>query len=175
MTVHSFRRLQAFATVSVAIVACLAVAACSTFEQLTTGSIETKPPETTATATLPLATISVKPIVGASGPISDQLMRQLNQAAVRQNIALLVDQDARSQHTLQGYVTLVRDKNGAKISYIWDVTDAAGQRLNRVTGEEVVAGPAPPAGADKWATVTPTETLSIAEKAIASANASIKR
>ena len=43
---------------------------------------------------------------------------------------------------LRGYIVAARDKTSTKVSYIWDVTDPTGKRVNRITGEEVV-GDAP--------------------------------
>ena len=56
-----------------------------------------------------------------------------------------------------------REKKGAKskVSYIWDVTDASGKGVHRVSGEESA-----PSGKSKdpWTAVTPALIQSIATK-----------
>ena len=53
------------------------------------------------------------------------------------------------------------ERSGAKISYIWDVTDAKGTRVTRVSGEEVVAKGS---ASDPWSGVDATVIRSIANK-----------
>ena len=60
--------------------------------------------------------------------------------------------DERADYTLRGYIVAAKDKNATKVSYIWDVTDPTGKRVNRITGEEVVSGNA---SKDPWAALTP--------------------
>ena len=60
--------------------------------------------------------------------------------------------DERADYTLRGYIVAAKDKSGTKVSYIWDVTDPTGKRVNRITGEEVVSGNDPK---DPWAALTP--------------------
>ena len=66
---------------------------------------------------------------------------------------------------LRGYIVAARDKIQHQGSYIWDVSDPTGKRVNRITGEEVVATVNPK---DPWASVTPQVTQSIADKTAAS-------
>ena len=49
------------------------------------------------------------------------------------------------------------------MSYIWDVTDPSGKRVNRITGEEAASPPTP--RKDPWAAMTPQVAQSIAGKA----------
>jgi len=63
---------------------------------------------------------------------------------------------------LRGYIVAAKDKSATKVSYIWDVTDPSGKRVNRITGEEVVSANS---GKDPWAALTPQVAQSIAGKA----------
>ena len=47
---------------------------------------------------------------------------------------------SKANYTLRGYLIATTEGKGAKVTYIWDVNDASGQRVARVSGEEVVAG-----------------------------------
>ena len=55
------------------------------------------------------------------------------------------------------------------MSYIWDITDPSGKRVNRITGEEIT--PAAPAAKDPWGSVTPAVTQVIADKVASSLGA----
>jgi len=65
------------------------------------------------------------------------------------------------QYTLRGYVVSAREQAKTKVSYIWDVTDPTGKRVNRISGEEVAPASA---SADPWASVTPSVMSAISNK-----------
>ncbi len=108
--------------------------------------------------------IALAPIIGAPEGTAKQLTTQLTQAGERQRITFLSDRDAKGEYTLRGYIVAAREKTGTKISYIWDLTDGAGKRVNRITGEEVVA--AVPNAKDPWSGVTPAALQNITERTI---------
>jgi len=70
--------------------------------------------------------------------------------------------EERADYTLRGYIVAAKDKANTKVSYIWDVTDPSGKRVNRITGEEVISVNATK---DPWAAITPQVAQSIAGKA----------
>lgn len=108
-----------------------------------------------------LARIALAPVIGAPDAVSRQIGEQIVQSAERQRITLINDRDARGDFTLRGYIVASKDRSQTKVSYIWDLTDATGKRVHRVTGEELM-----PAGAakDPWVAVTGAVTQSIADK-----------
>ena len=55
-----------------------------------------------------------------------------------------------------------KEKNGTKVSYVLDVSDGGGKRVNRFTGEEIVPGNP---SRDPWAAITPPVSQSITAKA----------
>jgi uncharacterized lipoprotein YmbA len=109
----------------------------------------------------PLARIALAPVIGAPDAVSRQIADQIIQSAERQRITLINDRDAKGDYTLRGYIVASKDRSQTKVSYIWDLTDPAGKRVNRVTGEEMA-----PAGTakDPWIAVTGAVTQSIADK-----------
>jgi hypothetical protein len=112
----------------------------------------------------PLAKVAIAPVIGAP----DQMARQIQQefsSAVAQQRANVVSSGERADFTLRGYIVAAKDRAGTKVSYIWDVTDTTGKRINRITGEEVVAGASPK---DPWTAVTPQIVQSIAQKSASS-------
>jgi hypothetical protein len=112
-------------------------------------------------AAQPIARIALAPVIGAPDPVAKQLVSQLTAAVEKQRIAVTPDRDAKADFMVRGYIVAARDKGSTKVSYIWDVTDPAGKRVNRITGEEVVPTTNQK---DPWASVSATVTQSIADK-----------
>jgi hypothetical protein len=107
------------------------------------------------------AKIAVAPVIGAPDTVAKQLETQLASAIEAQKITVAKDPNARAEYTLRGYVVSAREKGRTKVSYIWDVTDPSGKRVNRITGEEVLAGAQ---SKDPWSSVTPQVVSTIASK-----------
>jgi hypothetical protein len=110
----------------------------------------------------PLARVSVAPIIGAPDAIAKQIQQEFTSAVERQRVTVINSKDERPDFTLRGYIVAAKDKSNTKVSYIWDITDPTGKRVNRITGEEVVAGNS---GKDPWAALSPQVAQSIAGKA----------
>lgn len=137
----------------------LALAGCSTSNSLFDSAEAPKAPSTQAAPTQQ-AKVAIAPVIGAPDGIAKQLHGQLTAALDQKGIGTVKTTD-KAEYTLRGYIVSAREKTGTKVSYIWDVTDPAGKRVNRITGEELVAG-AP--GKDPWALVNAQLTQSIADK-----------
>ncbi|MCH9807941.1 MAG: hypothetical protein K0U74_09425 [Alphaproteobacteria bacterium] len=155
------RRAKSFANVTIlAAFLGFALAGCSTTGPLLPGA------ETAAQQQVPpaaLATnsnkIAIAPVIGAPDGVAKQIQAQLTTAMQGRNIAIA--NGGGANYTLRGYVVSAREKAGTKVSYIWDVTDLAGKRVHRITGEEIApAG----AGSNPWASVTPAITARISDK-----------
>lgn len=112
----------------------------------------------------PAALVVLKPVIGPPDGVAKAFVQQLNAAALKNDVALLVDSDAKAPLTLHSYLLVERSGGKVKVLYVWDITDAAGQRVRRVEGEEVVASVG---GADAWSSVSPAVTEPMAEKAMA--------
>jgi hypothetical protein len=90
--------------------------------------------------------ISLAPIVGAPQPIAEQFTQALVVAGKDRHLTILPAGAGGGSYTLRGYLLASSEKGGSKISYIWDVTDAKGNRVARVSGDELVPGRT----ADPW-------------------------
>ena len=112
-----------------------------------------------------LAKVVVAPIIGAPDGTGKQIQEEFASAVEKQRITVSTAKDERVDYTLRGYIVAAKDKNGTKVSYIWDVTDPTGKRVNRITGEEIVPGHS---SKDPWAAMTPAIAQSIASKAATS-------
>jgi hypothetical protein len=104
--------------------------------------------------------IAVAPIIGTTPQVAQQLSDALVAAGGERGLTI-VPEGSKANYTLRGYLIATNEGKGAKVTYIWDVNDAGGQRVARVSGEEVVAGRT---GGDPWANVDATAIRSIAGK-----------
>ena len=107
------------------------------------------------------ARLEIAPVIGAPESVSRDLVAQLTSSIERNKISVASGASGKGEYVLRGYIVAARDKTGSKISYIWDVTDQAGKRANRITGEEFAAGTP---GKDPWTSITPQTIQSIADK-----------
>lgn len=109
--------------------------------------------------------IAIAPVIGAPDGVAKQLQAQLGAAMQRKQIAVASSPSEPTQYTLRGYIVSARESSGTKISYIWDVTDPAGKRVNRITGEELAPSGS---GRDPWEVVSPQIIETISEKTASS-------
>jgi hypothetical protein len=138
------------------------LAGCETGSSLFASNSAAAPEPIKPVAALPpLAKVAVAPIIGAPDAVAKQIQQDFTGTVEKQRVAI-ASKDERADFTLRGYIVASKDKNATKVSYIWDVTDPAGRRVNRIAGEEVVSGTA---SKDPWAAVTPSVAHAMAEKA----------
>jgi hypothetical protein len=116
-------------------------------------------------------TVAVAPIIGATPEVSQELNQALVAAGKDRGLTI-VPEGSKANYTLRGYLVATTEGKGAKITYIWDVNDAQGSRVTRVTGEEVVASRS---GADPWSGVDSAAIRSIAGKTTSQLAASVPR
>jgi hypothetical protein len=131
----------------------------SLFQSASNTPQETQPqagPET------PTVKVAINPIVGPPDALGRQLQQDFTSALERQRVAVTRNKDERADYNLRPYILAAKDKNGTKVSYVLDVSEPSGKRVNRFAGEEIVA--ASPSQ-DPWAAITPAIAESIAAKA----------
>jgi hypothetical protein len=142
----------------------LSLAGCgsSLFESANSSTQEpTAPPKAVAEASV--AKVVLSSIVGPPDPLGKELHQEFASALEKQRVAVTPGGDA--DFHLRPYILAAKEKNGTKVSYVLDVSDPGGKRVNRFTGEEVVPGNA---SRDPWAAITPTVAQSVAAKATGS-------
>lgn len=93
--------------------------------------------------------MDLAPIVGAPPNVAKQFAQELATAGNDNKLTITPD-GTGSPYTLKGYLVATSEKKGAKISYILDIADTKGQRVGRVSGEQLIAGRS---GADPWSGV----------------------
>ena len=113
--------------------------------------------------------IAVAPIIGMTPEVAEELTNALVAAGKDRNLTLIPGGDTAG-YTLRGYLVALNEAKGAKISYIWDVTDAQGSRVARVSGDELIATRS---GSDPWSGVDSAAIRSIAGKTTSQLAASL--
>jgi len=157
-------RRQSFAVALAAVigVAGLSLAGCggSLFDSASSAPQETPPPKAVAEA--PVAKVAINSIVGPPDALGKQLHQEFASALEKQRVGVAHKKDERADFNLRPYVLAAKEKAGTKVSYVLDVSEPAGKRVNRFAGEELVAGSP---SQDPWAAITPTVAQAIALKA----------
>ena len=130
---HLRGRLGHIASIALAALAFLCLAGCG-------GGPSTSSFFSSATSLFGGSTkIALAPIVGAPQPVADQFTQALVAAGKDRHLTILPG-GGSATYTLRGYLLASSEKGGSKISYIFDVTDAKGTRVARVSGDELVPG-----------------------------------
>lgn len=114
--------------------------------------------------TRPRAVVVLMPMSGPSADASRRIIRELDAAATRLNLALVVDPAATGTFRLQGHLLASRDNADVVLSYVWSVTDGGGQRRQQVTGSETVANGG--SNPDTWSAVSGSVIRTMSEKAM---------
>ena len=105
--------------------------------------------------------LAIAPVIGAPEAVAKQMQSSLSGALAKQKIAVAQNATDKTDYTLRGYVVSAREKAGVKVSYIWDLTTPTGQRVNRITGEEIVSAGS---NRDPWSSVSPQVIDTISSK-----------
>ncbi|MDX2307793.1 MAG: hypothetical protein NW216_06125 [Hyphomicrobium sp.] len=112
------------------------------------------------------AKFAVAPVFGPPDALSKSLQARIETMLEQNRITVAKAPTDPSEYTLRGYIVAAREKSSTKISYIWDVTDPAGKRVNRVSGEEVASGTG--GSSDTWGSLSPQIIDQIASKTVTS-------
>ena len=88
-------------------------------------------------------------VTGLPGELAYALEDSLNSAAATLNMTLVAEDDPTATYWVKGYLSAIGDANGILMVYVFDVFDANGVRLRRISGQEPAGG----GGADPWSGV----------------------
>jgi hypothetical protein len=110
----------------------------------------------------PIAKVAINAVVGPPDALGRQLHQEFSAALERQRVGVTSAKDSSAQFNLRPYILVTKEKHGTKVSYVLDVTEASGKRVNRFAGEEIVAAST---SQDTWAAITPAVAEAVASKA----------
>ncbi|MEO1720582.1 MAG: hypothetical protein AAFR23_10210, partial [Pseudomonadota bacterium] len=111
--------------------------------------------------------VAIAPVIGAPDTVAQQLSTQLKSQLGARGVSV-VDSGTAPDYTIRGYMVAAKERSGTKVSYIWDVNDPKGARVNRISGEEVITGSN---SRDPWVSVSPLVIGQIAQKTATSLGA----
>jgi hypothetical protein len=138
-----------FLTLAVLAVASVA-AGCSSVELIPQSPAASE--QLAASPAQPVLQVALAPVKGAPAPVSQAVVRSLNEAALQNGIALIIDPSVEVPTRLEGALSADRNQKGVKLAFEWNVLGAGNAPLRRIAGAEQLP-PAP--SIDVWATTTP--------------------
>lgn len=121
-------------------------------------------------AVKPVRMVTLRPIAGPPAAVSDRIIRAMNEAASDQNVALIVDPTIDAPTALSGVVVADTSRASTRFTFVWDLIDASGKRIDRISGEE--SFPSGAASSDVWDSVPPAALKTMTDKVLASLTAS---
>lgn len=106
--------------------------------------------------------IALEPLTGAPAENLYAMEDAMKAVAPTRQIKLVPAADKTAIYRLKGYISAVGDNQSVLVVYVWDVSDAAGTRLHRISGQERAAG----SSTDPWANVSNREINEAARETI---------
>ncbi|MGX1308868.1 ABC-type transport system substrate-binding protein [Amorphus suaedae] len=80
-------------------------------------------------------TVAFEPFTGMPGNIADSLAQEIAVQAEANGIKLVQRVGAPATYRVKGFLSAVSSDNGANVVYVFDVFNASGKRLHRISGE----------------------------------------
>lgn len=157
--------------------AALLLAGCNSTESALTVEKSTSPSEVAAApgaaapavpsspaaraAALSATRLQFAPIIGAPVEKITPLSRRLTVRAQEKNLSIFPASEKSVTHILKGYFSLLNESGRITVLYVFDVIDPAGNRLHRISGQEVTRSTAANAS---WESVPAALMEKIAER-----------
>lgn len=116
-------------------------------------------------ATRAVAVVALQPLIGPPPVLASKIVTQLNEAAVRENIALVVDGNVNAPTALKGFMIVQSEAAGVKFTFVWDVVGPGGARIGRITGEQAIPSAAP--AGDAWSVIPDSVIQAMAAQVVA--------
>ncbi|WP_319530358.1 hypothetical protein [uncultured Cohaesibacter sp.] len=95
------------------------------------------------------AVLTFEPMVGAPKTVARELSAALGLRVAQQALPVVARSDSKVTHRIKGYFSASESGGECVVSYVWDIFDARGKRINRITGSKKT----PMVGSDPWQSV----------------------
>ncbi|SNY91497.1 hypothetical protein SAMN04515647_1726 [Cohaesibacter sp. ES.047] len=95
------------------------------------------------------AVLTFEPMVGAPKTVARELSAALGLRVAQQSLPVVARSDSKVTHRIKGYFSASESGDDCIVSYVWDIFNAQGKRINRITGSKKT----PMVGSDPWASV----------------------
>jgi hypothetical protein len=129
---------------------------------------DAKPPVTVPASQ---ARFAIDPISAVPAEQVHKLTDAIAGEAKARGITIATDADASAPYRLKGYLSAVGGPSGSIMVYVWDILDANGTRLQRISGQEPSNGGAP----DPWSGVTDATIRLVAQRTADAVAAWVRR
>ncbi len=110
----------------------------------------TNQPATQYQAPASRAVLTFEPMVGAPSRVARELATALGMRVAQQSLPVVKRTDSKVTHRIKGYFSASKSGSECVVSYVWDIFDAKGKRVNRVTGTQKTQM----VSSDPWDSVT---------------------
>jgi hypothetical protein len=124
------------------------------------------PPEATQPMRPPVpasqASFRFDQVLGVPTNQADTLAASLGSVARSRGLTLVRRGDPTATYRLLGYLAASGDERGTVVTFVWDIVDADGRRLHRVSGSQAAGG----ADGDPWMGVSDGELAAIAARTV---------
>lgn len=97
--------------------------------------------------------ITFLPVTGAPQRSVTTLSRSLKSAALNYDVNLIPSNASGANYRVKGYFSALDDGSGTLLVYVWDVLDARGSRLHRISGQQRTSSKS----SNPWSSVSSTE------------------
>ncbi|MFN3497939.1 MULTISPECIES: hypothetical protein [Pannonibacter] len=108
------------------------------------------------------ATFAFEPFTGAPGNTADELAQEIGARAGTERLKLVRRIDAKPTYRVKGYLTATGTAAGGSVFFVFDVFDANGVRLTRISGTEATSG----VSGDPWAAVDVSTLKQVAARTV---------
>lgn len=98
------------------------------------------------------AKFAIVEINGAPTQHRMDMSRAIAMRAAERKLNLVKEGDPSATYLVKGYLSAITDITGGSLVYVWDVSDASGKRLHRVSGREPTGG----GSFDPWSKISGT-------------------
>ncbi|TLP48319.1 MULTISPECIES: hypothetical protein [Cohaesibacter] len=95
------------------------------------------------------AILTFEPMVGAPKTVARELSSALGMRVAQHSLPVVARSDKKATHRIKGYFTANQSGDDCVVAYVWDIFDASGKRINRVTGSQKT----PMVSTDPWDSV----------------------
>lgn len=156
------RRLQRLAPSILAVSLAIGLAACSprVIPSLNIlGSHDTKPAVLVPAAQ---ARFAILPVAGVPAETLRKLTEGIREEASKRALVIVPEGDPSASYQIKGYLSAVGGPSGAIMVYVWDILDANGTRLHRISGQEPSTGGVP----DPWGGISDATLRLVARRTV---------
>jgi len=95
--------------------------------------------------------VAFLPVTGAPQSAVTSLANSMRIAAKSESVPVVVSIEQGARYQVKGYFSALNDGTGTILVYVWDVLDANGARVHRISGQERAGA----TSGDPWAAITP--------------------